>query len=290
MAFENQNRTITVPDGATTEPRIVIGVTELAELIGIDAAITFFNNATDGFLISIDADAFGGLWSLIGGNGAGTVLGTYISAQQNNITPTNSVMNIYCPNDPNGGGITLHGDGLIEVDTDSGPIFVRSNYGIYLNELVQTSNMTVEKITNTQNPTFTGAPATSYSDLGGASVLSDVFVAPMSGVVSIRNFGWSGSSATTVGRRTFNSIEVREGNTVGAGTVVYSPSDVDAYVYDNNSTAAGTKYQYGMHEHLIKSLTAGSQYNVRAMHKISNSADTGAVFNRHLVIEPMLQV
>ncbi len=98
---------------------------------------------------------------------------------------------------------------------------------------------------------------------------------------------WWGArvEANTAARSVLVSVEVREGATVGAGTVVSAASD-DSAIESPQDAAAGaaTRLQVSRHR-LVTGLVAGQPYNVRTMHKISASGN-GDVFARDVAVLP----
>lgn len=108
-----------------------------------------------------------------------------------------------------------------------------------------------------------------YIDCGVA------FVAPMSGRVNII---YNAQSSNTTGVSTFVSPVIREGATIGSGTVVSAASDDDAIiVQSSNEHRSGAS-------RLVSGLTAGSTYNVRLEHRVSGG--TGIVRRRTVTVEP----
>lgn len=76
----------------------------------------------------------------------------------------------------------------------------------------------------------------------------------------------------------FVSFEVRAGDTVGAGTVFQAASDNTSISWLNTNEA-----HFGR-SFLVTGLTAGSDYNVQLMHRVT--AGTGTLQYRYVVVEP----
>ncbi len=126
-----------------------------------------------------------------------------------------------------------------------------------------------------------GFTSTTYT--AGTVTVGVSFTAPTSGTVLV----WWGArvEANTASRSVLVSVEVREGATVGAGTVVSAASD-DSAIESPQDAAAGaaTRLQVSRHR-LVTGLTAGMPYTVRTMHKISASGN-GDVFARDVAVLP----
>lgn len=128
----------------------------------------------------------------------------------------------------------------------------------------------------TGNVTNTSYTATMASGSGPPGV---AFVAPPSGKVTIL-FATAGFNSGANDNKT--SVQVREGGTVGSGTVVYG---VDNTAMDNDMilfTGAAT-YRIGSVIE-VTGLTAGNTYNARMLHRVS--AGTGSFLFRKLKVIP----
>lgn len=137
---------------------------------------------------------------------------------------------------------------------------------------------------NGNNPTTN---STSYTSLGGANTLGVAFVAPRSGAVKITVEGWLAANSATVGRRTLMALQVREGSTVDAGSVVEAANDDNAALAQN-SVASVFDYRYVTFVHTVSGLTPGADYNVTVMHRIVTGGDNSAANDRHVIVEPVL--
>lgn len=121
------------------------------------------------------------------------------------------------------------------------------------------------------NTTFgVGTTGGTYADCGVA------FVAPTTGRVKIDHSGWQSNSAANF---TMTAPVVRQGSTVGSGTVVLAASD------DNTVAVAGGGAQYRNGTSiLVTGLTPGSAYNVRIEHRVSGG--TGTIQRRNVIVTP----
>src|SRR5690606_2822805 len=114
-----------------------------------------------------------------------------------------------------------------------------------------------------------------YADCGVA------FVAPTTGRVLVKLAGYVRSSAAN--SAALVAPVIREGATVGSGTVVVSGSDLNSIqVSGSGSNTDG--HRVGA-EALIEGLTPGAIYNVRLEHRVSGST-TGTVTRRTVIVAP----
>lgn len=102
------------------------------------------------------------------------------------------------------------------------------------------------------------------------------FVAPSSGKVLVHissRLDNSGANSTYV------SYRIGTGTSVGAGTQVVAPSDAQSLENFNvNQFTAGRSF-------LVTGLTAGNDYNVQLMHRVS--AGTATLIDRYVSVEPV---
>ncbi|MFE7754328.1 hypothetical protein [Streptomyces sp. NPDC057429] len=121
------------------------------------------------------------------------------------------------------------------------------------------------------------ATSTSYTTTATAGSYSEVavvFVAPTTGRVKWTLSGRLINSATGGALIT---CEVREGATIGAGTIVESAGDRGPSHYGATFARSGTS-------RLLTGLTPGSTYNARVLHRVT--AGTGSFALRELIVEP----
>jgi hypothetical protein len=108
------------------------------------------------------------------------------------------------------------------------------------------------------------------------AVCGATFVAPQSGKVQVHvasRIDNSGASSC------FVSFEVREGTSIGSGIVFLAASDQRALEhFQANQIMGGATF-------LVTGLTAGNDYNVQIMHRVS--AGTGTLENRSISIKPI---
>lgn len=121
-------------------------------------------------------------------------------------------------------------------------------------------NSEIPSVEDDQYITATGAVSTtsgSYTTLTGDPAA--IFVAPRSGKVTLR---WGASTAngdsTTL---SMMSVEVRQGGTVGSGTVELLSDDLRAVIHEG--TLDGT----GSFEYTLPNLNEGATYNARVTYK-----------------------
>jgi hypothetical protein len=127
-----------------------------------------------------------------------------------------------------------------------------------------------EEIPSVETTSYQGASAgqttssTSYTSLSGDPAVT--FVAPRSGKVTLR---WGATTvcgdATTL---SMMSIEVREGGTIGAGTVVLASDDTRAITHE------GLEDENGAFEYVLPALNEGATYNARCTYKRFSGVST----------------
>jgi hypothetical protein len=132
-------------------------------------------------------------------------------------------------------------------------------------------SFTGEKVTATntvsdrQDASGTTTSTSFTATLTGGTTCGRTFVAPASGAVLIHNT----ANGFNTGGAGFCGYEVREGGTIGSGTVFRAAADQYCLVMGANSIAmTSTNHLTG--------LTAGSTYNVRQMFRVSASTGTFA--------------
>lgn len=111
--------------------------------------------------------------------------------------------------------------------------------------------------------------ATVGSWVSGANLPGNVFTAPISGAVTIDTSGYIRSLVD--GQGMLLDVEVREGNTIGAGTVVRAASA--------NTCAANYNIQFirGHSIVFLEGLTPGAEYNVKGFY--FQTVGTGHLIN-----------
>lgn len=132
----------------------------------------------------------------------------------------------------------------------------------------------------------TGFTSTTY--IAGAVTVGQAFTAPTSGRVLVL---WHARfESNTNNARSSVTVEVRTGDTLGAGTVVSAATDNNALETDQSANAAATngfetRTQAGMWR-VVDGLTAGSAYNAVMLHRMQ-SAGNGDVMERSLAVIPL---
>ncbi|GGM27236.1 hypothetical protein GCM10011608_10000 [Micromonospora sonchi] len=128
------------------------------------------------------------------------------------------------------------------------------------------------------------ANITSTTFVPGSPVVGRAFVAPPSGGIWVTV---GGSIAQSVaGSNTRLSWEVRQGGTVGAGTVIWSPSSVRGISCGQAVVSGGPSQLSASDRDLADTLIPGTTYNIRTMHTVTSG--TGGVTYRKLMVEPVL--
>lgn len=128
------------------------------------------------------------------------------------------------------------------------------------------------------------ALTTTYA--AGSPVVGTAFTAPPTGKVYITVGGRI--QCQTTGNTIYLSFEVRTGATVGSGTVVLATDAGRAVAAGGNATGFTFARVGGSKRYLLTGLTPGSSYNVRTMHACQTTTATGDLYNRDLLIEPVL--
>ncbi len=140
-------------------------------------------------------------------------------------------------------------------------------------------------VTGTDAPTMASAQEntsqgsiTSTSYAAGGNVCGVAFIAPTTGRALV---SWRAGSLdnNTGGQDTYLSFELREGSTVGAGTVRVAASDEYAVQHEGvNEIGFGSVYP-------VDGLTPGASYNVRTMHRVTGGS--GTVDDRQIIVQPL---
>lgn len=126
------------------------------------------------------------------------------------------------------------------------------------------------------NVSFTNN-STTYTNAGASVFLRHAFIVPASGLVMM-HYGASLAVSVT-GNGILVSVEIREGETVGAGAIVIAASDDNAAEVVNT---AGNPDRQGV-SYLFTG-TPGASYNVELLHRVSGSI--GTYDSRYLISDP----
>jgi hypothetical protein len=125
--------------------------------------------------------------------------------------------------------------------------------------------------------------STSYTNsLSSTGIHGVVFIAPASGIVQIlgRASGGSGS----VGQYAQLDYEVRQGDTIGSGSVVRATSNNTASVFlSSTSGGQGPLNVSG----LVTGLTPGAVYNACLTYASSSGASTASFNRRYIMVKPL---
>jgi len=78
---------------------------------------------------------------------------------------------------------------------------------------------------------------------------------------------------------------MREGNTIGSGTVTIATNFRRAILTSEAVTTGGPALIGASHRVLVTG-TAGDEYNVRAMHWVESASGTVSVDHRNITVEP----
>lgn len=95
--------------------------------------------------------------------------------------------------------------------------------------------------------------------------------------------------SSNVSRDILSSFEMREGNTVGSGSVVESASDNNAVSTHSELSTFSAKVSASVHKH-VAGLTSGDVYNVRTMVRITATTNIANAQTQHrrLTVTPTL--
>jgi hypothetical protein len=165
-------------------------------------------------------------------------------------------------NNPSG-SLVISGDGTIKGTLVSQP------QPVYVTDATQLTNQSV---------------GTTY--VAGSTVVGTTFVAPPSGKVYVTVGGRI--QCQSAGNIFHLSAEVRTGSTVGSGTVIQAASAAQSLGCGGNATGFTFSRVSGSHRRLLTGLTPGDTYNVRTMHGCQAAGGTVDIYNRDLLIEPVL--
>lgn len=136
----------------------------------------------------------------------------------------------------------------------------------------------VASVSNRQN-TDGSTTSTSYTaTLSGGTAAGVAFVAPPTGKVTIL-FATAGYNSGLNDNK--SAVQVREGASVGSGTIVYAATDDDMILHRVSSDA----YRL-MNFTEVSGLTAGNSYNAQMLHKVS--AGTGNFLFKFIKVIPDL--
>jgi hypothetical protein len=134
--------------------------------------------------------------------------------------------------------------------------------------------------------TFSGTDnigETSTSFVVGSPQVGLTFVAPLSGIVFVQVDAHL--EENTNGNSAYCGFELRDGGTIGSGTVIVAASTDWAVGTSNSVVSGGAARVNGMKRRLVTGLTPGATYNVRTMH-LTTPGGSVDVFFRAITVEP----
>lgn len=185
--------------------------------------------------------------------------------------------------DATGAVMYVADSGIIRLISGAGGIDLTTSAGgtVRVNGTPIGTNPQPVNVTDTTDQTS----VTSTSFIAGTTTCGTSFTAPASGKVYVTVS--SHAEAQVSGTNVYVGFEMRQGATVGSGTVQRAAS-TDESVSSGVIVAGATRSRVaGSRRVLVTDLTAGNAYNVRTMH-LSNGGGSCAVFYRELLIEPVL--
>lgn len=111
----------------------------------------------------------------------------------------------------------------------------------------------------------------------GAPTCGTAFVAPLSGQVMV-HYECAAVDTSAAGAVAFTSFEVREGDAVGAGTVVLAADDARSFKKVGLEDVGLAAFKF------VKGLTPGKAYNAQMMHRAGGG--TGFYVSREIAVVP----
>lgn len=152
---------------------------------------------------------------------------------------------------------------------------------------IEASSMRPRESINAANQNIT---STSYAVTPGGAHAGFSFTAPPSGTIRVDYYGiLTLETSANVLRRILASFEIRNGGTVGSGSVFHSPSDNDALRCA--TTLNGQRMEIGATaSRHVEGLTIGNTYNIRTMARIDNASNiaTAIDLHRQLTVTPIM--
>ncbi len=130
------------------------------------------------------------------------------------------------------------------------------------------------------------AAFTNTTFTAGTTPVGTTFIAPTSGVVLVF---WGARLESNVASRSVTlTVEVREGATIGAGTVVSAASDDSAVETPSDATGGGNTRIQATRHRVVTGLTPNMPYNIRTMHRMFGGAGNGDIFRRDIAVLPVV--
>lgn len=143
------------------------------------------------------------------------------------------------------------------------------------------SQVSTASVTNADTTARTTTSTSYTTTLSPANICGVAFVAPTSGSVMLC---WKAEQAAGTGSAgSYTAGEVRQGTTVGAGTLVYTASDNDAL---SCLDSVASMFHHAGITHLLTGLTPGANYNVSLAHRMTTG--TGTFQRREVDVIPLI--
>jgi hypothetical protein len=142
-----------------------------------------------------------------------------------------------------------------------------------------TANVFGVAVSDTEAALGTTTSTTFTATLTGGTACGASFVAPVSGIVIVHNSSVVDSSDAA--QRSYCTIQIRAGGTIGSGTVFLAAADANAiYNLGVNDNCYGRALR-------VTGLTAGATYNCQQLFRSANAAATASFLNKHLIVQPV---
>ncbi|MGW5402645.1 hypothetical protein, partial [Streptomyces sp. NPDC003952] len=217
---------------------------------------------------------------ILRGDGAANTKIIWVSADSGAILSADGGQNqVYA----DGAGVTLvtsGGPGVIALEAGPAGIDLTTESGgtVRVNGVPIGANP--QPVSSSSATDILAAANTAFA--AGTPVVGSSFTAPASGKVYVTVT--SHMEHNTAAAFAYVAFEVRDGSTIGSGTVVHA-ANTDEGVGIGSSGTAPTRINAG-NRVLITGLTPGSAYNARTMHL--TTAGNFDIFYRSLLVEPVL--
>lgn len=129
-----------------------------------------------------------------------------------------------------------------------------------------------------QNTTDQAVTAIDWTPANGFGVS---FMAPTSGAVQFGIYGRGSCTGANANiSRLLGSVIVRLGSVVGSGTLIYTPSDDEAWEFGGVGRLAAESCW------VLSGLAPGSLYNASYVAKMGTATHTGTFFTRGITVRP----
>ena len=133
----------------------------------------------------------------------------------------------------------------------------------------------------TTNGTATPGNTSFFTSLTTTGIHGVVFTAPASGVVVVNGRAVGGNG--TAGGFILLDFEVRQGDTIGSGSVVRAAGQATASVFQSSSAGQQSTLVTGDR---VTGLTPGEQYNASLAYASGTSGQTLTLNRRHIMVRP----